>query len=93
MAYSNLGFATGTVASGSPLTVSIDGAPADFISVVNDNTTFEVTLDLNPDRGDDGVPITIREDSILTINPGSIYGFTISLGGVGTSGTIDVYWW
>lgn len=93
MAYSNVGYATGTVSAGNPITVAITGAPASWISVVNDNTTFEVTLALNPDRDDDGVPMTVRSQSILTMEPGSIYGFTISLGAVGTSGTVDVYWW
>ena len=95
MAYSNVGFATEDIGSGVSLTVAITGASATSISVVNNATDTDLvcSLDLNPDRDDDGVPMTIRPATILTITPGDIYGFTIAyISGTGTQ-TVDVYWW
>lgn len=93
MAYSNVGFATATVTSGNPLVVAITGKPAQYFSLVNNNLAYEVTLEFLTDRDDDGVPMIVRAESILTMNVGQIYGMTVTLGAVGTTGTIDLYWW
>lgn len=95
MAYSRTGYESGTVDTGTPITVAIaqPSVPAYFISVVNDDSAdLVVSLTMDPDPGDDGHPIEIRAGIVLTISPGAFTGFTISRVS-GTAGLIDVYWW
>ena len=93
MAYSNLGYETADV-NAANIDVTITGAPADNISVVNnDDTSTEISLKLNPNRDDAGVPFIIRAETILTISPGSIHGFFITRTAGSLASTVDVYWW
>ena len=95
MAFTNHGFASVDIHDSGPLTVAIAGAPANSISVSNVGgaNAAEITLALNPDRDDDGVPMIIRDGVILTIAPGSIYGFTITKVSSTGAHVVDVYWW
>ena len=94
MAYTNVGFASVDIHDSGPLTVAITGAAATYISVVNNGAAAaEISLALNPDRDDDGVPFIIRTASILTMNPGSIFGFTITKVTSAGASVVDVYWW
>jgi hypothetical protein len=93
MAYTNHGYETADIDAAN-IDVTISGAPADSISVVNnDDANTEVSLKLNPDRDDDGVPFVIRAGSVLTMSPGSIYGFFITRTAGSSASTVDVYWW
>lgn len=85
-AYSNFGGVSETAAT-TPITVSWTGASANWITVVPESA--DVTLVLNPNRDDDGVPVTIKVGTSTTMYADYFYGFTVTRA---TSTACDVYW-
>ena len=82
-AYSNIGYKEFT----SDATVTITGAPAGNLSI--GTTTTDCTFILNPDRDDDGTPLTVKAGDSVTLTGISVYGFTVDWSG----GVVDAYWW